>query len=314
MKRLSHSHPRQTTATNQDANTTEMMMEEKKVIINSNSTNMPLRTKKTLKDVYYDEKSRAMRYSKKESVVPSITTVTEEDDELLDLDEEEEEIILNDNDSTMNHPHFDDAVRLSLKTHHRHFRLTSTDDTTSYRYEKAQHQQQQNRSVDHSVPWNQVYVPKPVIDSSTILIIGCSFYVIAQLWTPLLLIITIFVSWMVPYWVRENDMASSRRQLFQQFLQYHTTIPSTTATFTNLTIEPKGNKNEKANTNFTVPKEFQHLRSSLSSIRLEQSYWTNSRYVPSLAASYQFWTMFLLFRTLTECIFDFFNPYSLIEH
>lgn len=184
--------------------------------------------RKTLEDLYYYERSRAMRYSRKESMVPPVTTIND-DDELLDID-----------DSQV------DNLRSMTP-------FQSSSEVTA--------------DLDQSSLWSVVYVPKPIVDQSSILLMGCFWFIIARIWTPILLVIFILGSYIIPYCFRENDMASSRRQLFQQFLDFHT----------NSTSGMKEKQHESLTKELTVPEEYIRLRSSLSSIQLEQSYWTNSR-------------------------------------
>jgi hypothetical protein len=69
-------------------------------------------------------------------------------------------------------------------------------------------------------------LPKPVVDAyqsppmvtqKTILMVGFAIYLAAQVWPPLILVVTYMASIFIPYAYRINDDASTRRKLVHQF-------------------------------------------------------------------------------------------------
>lgn len=100
----------------------------------------------------------------------------------------------------------------------------------------------------HEKKWPAAaYVPPPLIPQRVILAVGVLFFLLAVLWPPLILVVAYIASKVIPYSFRVNDSATTRRQLFQRF------------------------------------KEEEEIRFALRSIpdhvHVEESYWTNSRYV-----------------------------------
>lgn len=93
--------------------------------------------------------------------------------------------------------------------------------------------------------WKDKYEPAPLISQSTILTLGFFVFCLAMLWPPLILLFAYVVSKLVPYSFRENDDASTRRQLFAQFSMQD-----------------------------DLPEEFKNVPDH---IRLVESYWVNSR-------------------------------------
>mmetsp|Transcript_17662 Transcript_17662/g.24914 ORF Transcript_17662/g.24914 Transcript_17662/m.24914 type:complete len:376 (+) Transcript_17662:92-1219(+) len=62
-----------------------------------------------------------------------------------------------------------------------------------------------------------VYTPKPKISQTTILFVGFSTYFIATLWPPLILILSIPLSFFIPYAHKVNETGLSRRKLWSDF-------------------------------------------------------------------------------------------------
>jgi hypothetical protein len=61
------------------------------------------------------------------------------------------------------------------------------------------------------------FIPPPIIQRSAILATGFGIFVIALIWPPLILLVTYFVSVVVPYSFRKNDDPTSRRRMYQEF-------------------------------------------------------------------------------------------------
>ncbi|GKY96422.1 hypothetical protein MPSEU_000601700 [Mayamaea pseudoterrestris] len=59
--------------------------------------------------------------------------------------------------------------------------------------------------------------PAPLVPQSVILIFGGFIFVLALIWPPLILLVAYMCSKLIPYSFRENDDATSRRQLFHEF-------------------------------------------------------------------------------------------------
>lgn len=95
--------------------------------------------------------------------------------------------------------------------------------------------------------WEQPYVGRPLVDRSTILAIGFFIFALAMIWPPLILLFAYIASKLIPYSFRENDDAVVRRQLFAQFAQDE-----------------------------DHPERFRNIHKY---VNLEESYWTNERYV-----------------------------------
>ena len=103
-------------------------------------------------------------------------------------------------------------------------------------------------SVDHAPgPWSKPYEPPPVVNQSTIILIGAFVFVLAMIWPPLILFFSYLISKLIPYSCRVNDDASKRRQLFAEF-----------------------SRDEDQ------PENFRHIPDH---IELKESYWINQRYV-----------------------------------
>jgi hypothetical protein len=96
--------------------------------------------------------------------------------------------------------------------------------------------------------WDQPYVAPPVMDRSTILAAGFGIFVLAMIWPPLILLFAYIASKLIPYSFRENDDAAVRRILYAKF----------------------------ASQDEDHPERFRNIRKY---VNLEESYWTNERYV-----------------------------------
>lgn len=93
------------------------------------------------------------------------------------------------------------------------------------------------------------YEGTPVIDRCTIIVLGFLVLGLALIWPPLLLLFAYWTSKFVSYAFRENDDAAVRRQLFAQFCQ---------------------------ESSESLPDRFRNIDKF---VLLEESYWTNERYV-----------------------------------
>jgi hypothetical protein len=90
----------------------------------------------------------------------------------------------------------------------------------------------------------------PVLDRGTILAVSVLVFGLANIWPPLILIAAYSIcGLLIPYLFRENDSAAVRRELFAQFCQ---------------------DQDE------CLPDRFRNIRNY---VNLEESYWTNERYV-----------------------------------
>lgn len=96
-----------------------------------------------------------------------------------------------------------------------------------------------------SSKWRDEYVPPPIINQSTILLVGLFLFLLATLWPPLIILVAYVASKLVPYSFRENDDATQRRILFAEF-----------------------SKQED------LPEAFKTVPNH---IKLEESYWVNQR-------------------------------------
>ena len=65
--------------------------------------------------------------------------------------------------------------------------------------------------------FSQPFDPAPIVPQSVVLAIGGAIFVFALIWPPLILLVAYICSKLIPYSFRENDDASSRRQLFHEF-------------------------------------------------------------------------------------------------
>ena len=74
-------------------------------------------------------------------------------------------------------------------------------------------------SVDSttSAKWALPYDPAPVVDQSTILMVGVLLFALAVVWPPLILLVAYVASKLIPYSFRTNDDPATRRQLFAEF-------------------------------------------------------------------------------------------------
>jgi hypothetical protein len=70
------------------------------------------------------------------------------------------------------------------------------------------------------------FIPPPIIQRSAILATGFGIFVLALIWPPLILLITYFVSVLVPYSFRKNDDPTSRRRMYQEFLRQDDCLPA----------------------------------------------------------------------------------------
>jgi pimeloyl-ACP methyl ester carboxylesterase len=61
--------------------------------------------------------------------------------------------------------------------------------------------------------------PPPLISSSTILGWGIFLFIVAKIWPPLLLVVTLIATKLIPYIFRVNDHGPSRRKMMKQFLR-----------------------------------------------------------------------------------------------
>jgi len=65
--------------------------------------------------------------------------------------------------------------------------------------------------------WSKPYEAPPVVNQSTIILLGVFIFVLAILWPPLILLLTYLTSKLISYSYRVNDDASNRRKLFAEF-------------------------------------------------------------------------------------------------
>jgi hypothetical protein len=65
----------------------------------------------------------------------------------------------------------------------------------------------------------QAFDPAPIIPQSAVLGFGVLIYFLVMIWPPLILLVAYIFSKLIPYSFRENDEASSRRQLFHEFMK-----------------------------------------------------------------------------------------------
>mmetsp|Transcript_9921 Transcript_9921/g.27112 ORF Transcript_9921/g.27112 Transcript_9921/m.27112 type:complete len:370 (-) Transcript_9921:303-1412(-) len=89
------------------------------------------------------------------------------------------------------------------------------------------------------------YDAPPLVSTQTVFAIGIFVYILASIWPPSLLILTVFVWKLTTYSLRINDEGASRRMLLHEF-----------------------EKNDKVS---------DHLREIPSDVSVTQGYWTNSR-------------------------------------
>jgi hypothetical protein len=108
-------------------------------------------------------------------------------------------------------------------------------------------QLQQHRVINKTWSAGGPFEPPPVISRHVILISGLVLFGLALLWPPLILLLAYLLSKLVPFSFRVNDDAATRRQLFQRFGQQE-----------------------------DLPERFRNVPET---IRLEESYWVNARYV-----------------------------------
>jgi hypothetical protein len=99
-----------------------------------------------------------------------------------------------------------------------------------------------------SAGWGRPHVGQPVLDSATVLGIGFLLLVLAVVWPPLLLVVAYGASKLICYSFRDNDDATIRRQLYAQFCQESDELPD-------------------------------RFRNIHKYVGLEESFWTNERYV-----------------------------------
>lgn len=104
-------------------------------------------------------------------------------------------------------------------------------------------------SVDStsSAKWAQPYEPPPLVNQSTILLLGFAIFVLASVWPPLILLVAYIASKLVPYSFRVNDDPATRRRLFAEF----------------------SNQED-------LPDSFKNPPDDLA---MEHGFWTNKRYV-----------------------------------
>jgi hypothetical protein len=95
----------------------------------------------------------------------------------------------------------------------------------------------------------KVYVPPPLVNQTSVLLVGFFIFILATIYPPLILLLAYMASKLIPYSFRVNDDAASRRRLFADFTKQD-----------------------------DLPDEFKQLPSH---ILLEESYWVNSRYADS---------------------------------
>jgi hypothetical protein len=69
------------------------------------------------------------------------------------------------------------------------------------------------------------FIPPPLVPRSVILAFGFGIFVLALIWPPLILLVTYFVSVLVPYSFRKNDDPTSRRRMYQEFCS-RTDVPA----------------------------------------------------------------------------------------
>jgi hypothetical protein len=73
--------------------------------------------------------------------------------------------------------------------------------------------------------WTTPYVPPPMVQQSTIMVLGCFIFGLAMIWPPLILLLTYLAAKLIPYSFRENDDPAVRRELFHQFSQEADHLP-----------------------------------------------------------------------------------------
>jgi hypothetical protein len=99
--------------------------------------------------------------------------------------------------------------------------------------------------AEDAVSLDYSYVAPPLITRSMVWGVGLFLFGLAMIWPPLLLLVTYIASVLIPYFYRVTDDASTRRYLLHQFEQDdHVSA---------------------------------HRREVPEDVRLETSYWTNSR-------------------------------------
>lgn len=95
--------------------------------------------------------------------------------------------------------------------------------------------------------FSQPYTPPPLVRQSTIMGFGIFVFLLGIIWPPLILLIAYVCSKLVPYSFRENDNASTRRELFHQFSEEE-----------------------------DLPDRFKNIEKY---VNFEESFWVNERYV-----------------------------------
>jgi hypothetical protein len=101
--------------------------------------------------------------------------------------------------------------------------------------------------------WDRPYDCPPKLHHHVIWMLGLFVFVLALLWPPLILLWTYLASKLIPYTIRENDDAARRRELYSQF------------------VNPEINAHYEE-----LPEKFRNIHQYVD---LEESYWTNERYV-----------------------------------
>jgi len=95
------------------------------------------------------------------------------------------------------------------------------------------HQERQNNNNnDDTRRWSEPYEPPPIVTQSTVLAFGFFLFALASLWPPLILLVTYLLSKLVPYSFRINDDASTRRQLYREYVRATTSTSSSITTTT----------------------------------------------------------------------------------
>lgn len=124
---------------------------------------------------------------------------------------------------------------------------TSSSDPTSVSDVDSVESSLWSSSQSTNFPPGRPYVAPPVLSASTILVIGVALYLLAPTYPFIILITTLLCALWIPYLFRINDDVSVRRRLYAQFCQED-----------------------------HLPDRFRNIQQY---VKLEESYWTNDRYV-----------------------------------
>ena len=102
-------------------------------------------------------------------------------------------------------------------------------------------------ALSAAFPPGQPYMAPPVLHGSTIVCMGIALFLLVRIYPFFILMTTLLCAVWVPYLFRINDDVTVRRRLYAQFCQED-----------------------------HLPDRFRNIQQY---VRLEESYWTNDRYV-----------------------------------